>query len=92
VTIQTRGPVETDMPAYTLRGYKLHWLLRSADDATTLAQGDLPIPTLQPGTTWTGEIEGVVRAQGSIIHLSILRPTGFTVCEGRYDLEGNLLK
>jgi len=64
VALRTRGPLEEDMPAYTLREYNLHWAVTSPDGKETFSEGGIPLPTLAPATTWSGEVEWTVDAQG----------------------------
>ncbi len=91
VTLRTRGPVEEDMPAYTLREYSLHWAVTSPEGNETFSQGDLSLPTLEPGSEWTGEVEWVVPDAEHTLTLSIVRPTGFSVIDRSYSSEGELL-
>lgn len=58
VAIRSRGPIETEMPAYTLEGYTLHWEL--LEGKLLLTGGDLEIPTLQPGESWRGSLTWTV--------------------------------
>ena len=44
--LHTRGPLDVDMPAYTLRGYSLRWAVISPDGSTKFSEGDVPLPTL----------------------------------------------
>jgi beta-glucuronidase len=88
VALHTRGPVEVDMPAYTLRGYTLHWALTSLDGSTKFSEGDVPLPTLAPASQWSGEISFTVPAADYILTVSIIRPTGFSVTEVSYDAQG----
>jgi hypothetical protein len=80
--------VEVDMPAYTLRGYTLHWALTSLDGSTKFSEGDVPLPTLAPASQWSGEISFTVPAADYILTVSIIRPTGFSVTEVSYDAQG----
>ncbi|MFQ5811948.1 MAG: glycoside hydrolase family 2 TIM barrel-domain containing protein [Anaerolineae bacterium] len=91
VTLRTRGAVEEDMPAYTLRGYSLHWAVASPEGDEAFSEGDLPLPTLPPGTAWSGEVEWAEPGAEYVLTLSVVRPTGFTVSERSYDLQGKLL-
>ena len=50
VVLHTRGPVDVDLPAYTLRDYSLHWQVTSLDGNNTFAKGDTPLPTLTPAS------------------------------------------
>jgi beta-glucuronidase len=91
VTLHTRGPVNADMPAYTLRDYHVHWAVMSPDDSTKFSEGDVGLPTLAPASQWSGEIEFDVPGEEHIITISIIRPTGYSVIECSYDAEGNLI-
>jgi beta-galactosidase/beta-glucuronidase len=85
VALRTRGPVETDMPAYTLRGYKLHWAVTSPEGGTAFSEGDIALPTLEPGSAWSGQVEWAVPAAEYVLTVSVVRPTGFTAIERSYD-------
>jgi beta-glucuronidase len=91
VALHTRGPVDVDMPAYTLRGYALHWALTSPDSASTFGVGDVALPVLAPGTQWSGDITLPVPDEDYILTLSIVRPTGFSVTEHSFDAHGQLM-
>jgi hypothetical protein len=91
VALHTRGPVEVDMPAYTLRGYGLHWALASPDGGTKFSEGDAFLPTLAPGATWSEEIEWAVPNEDYFLMVSIIRPTGFAILEHTYDSQGRLM-
>ncbi|MGA9349402.1 MAG: glycoside hydrolase family 2 TIM barrel-domain containing protein [Anaerolineae bacterium] len=88
VTLRTRGPVETDMPAYTLREYKLHWAVTSPEGETVFSEGEIALPTLEPGSEWSGQAEWAVPEAEYVLSVSVIRPTGFTVIERSYDSEG----
>jgi hypothetical protein len=88
VVLRTRGPVEADLPAYTLQGYRLEWKLTGADDQRVFAQGVMTLPTLPPATTWSGTIEWTVPKADYRLILRLLRPTGFAVLEHVYDAHG----
>jgi hypothetical protein len=79
------------MPAYTLRGYSLHWAVTSPAGDETFMEDDLPLPTLPPATTWSGEVEWNVHGAEYVFTLRVVRPTGFTVIERAYDSQGELL-
>jgi beta-glucuronidase len=85
VLLRTRGPIDVDMPVYTLRGYSLHWQVTSPDHTQVFSKGDVPLPTLTPASDWTGEIEFSVPPEEYIFALSIMRPTGFSVMDYVYD-------
>jgi len=91
VSLHTRGPVEQDMPAYTLRGYRLHWAVTPPKGIKTFSEGDLPLPTLAPAATWSGEVEWNVPDADYVLTVSIVRPTGFSVIERSYSSQGELL-
>jgi beta-glucuronidase len=82
VSLRTRGPLAEAIPAYTLRGYTLHWEVMSGD--TTLAEGDIALPTLTPGTAWTGQIQWNAQVMDCNVHLSVRRPTGFEALDTTY--------
>jgi beta-galactosidase/beta-glucuronidase len=92
VALHTRGPVDVDMPAYTLRGYTLHWAVTSPNDDSTFSAGDVSLPVLAPGTQWSGEITWTVPAEDYIFTASIVRPTGFSVTEQSFDALGQLIR
>jgi beta-glucuronidase len=92
ISLHTRGPVDLDMPAYTLRGYSLHWEVISQDGSTTFSKGDISLPTLVPASPWSGEIEFNVPAEAYLITVSIIRPTGYHVIERQFDTNGEMVK
>jgi beta-galactosidase/beta-glucuronidase len=91
VAFHTRGPVELDMPAYTLRGYSLHWTVTSPDGSMEFSKGYVSLPVMTPGKQWSGDIKIGVPFDKYIISVSIVRPTGYTVINRSYDPEGNLI-
>jgi Glycosyl hydrolases family 2, TIM barrel domain/Glycosyl hydrolases family 2, sugar binding domain/Glycosyl hydrolases family 2 len=88
VILRARGPVERDLPAYTLRGYRLAWTVAAPDGQRVFAQGVMALPTLPPGTTWSGSVEWTVPQADGWLTLRLLRPTGFAVFEHTYDARG----
>ena len=91
VALRTRGPVEVDMPAYTLRGYRLHWAVTSPDGETVFSEGDVSLPTLEPGSQWSGQVEWTVPRAEYVLTVRVVRPTGFTAIERTYDAQGERL-
>jgi beta-glucuronidase len=91
VALHTRGPVEVDMPAYTLRGYALHWAVTSPECNRMLFDGSIFLPTLTPGTRWSGNISVRVPGEKYLITVSIVRPTGYSVADRSVDSNGNLI-
>jgi len=85
VTLRTRGPLEADMPAYTLRGYSLRWAVTSPAGELTFARGEVVLPTLAPGSTWSTQVDWAVPGEEYVLVISVIRPTGFTVIEGSYE-------
>jgi hypothetical protein len=81
ISLHARGLVEVEMPAYTLRGYTIQWAITSADGAQTFAQGVVDLPTLAPAEAWSGEITWDASNGAAVLHLSIMRPTGFSVLD-----------
>jgi beta-glucuronidase len=90
VSLRARGPIETDMPAYTLRGYRLRWLIASRRGDTSYSGGDLQLPTLAPGAVWSGDLEWEVPGGEYTLTLSIIRPTGLMVIERSYESRDEL--
>ena len=88
VTLHTRGPIDLDMPAYTLRGYILHWAVTSPDGSTKFSEGDVSLPTLAPAAQWSGDMPLTVPGADYIVTVSIIRPTGFSVTEHSYNSQG----
>ncbi len=48
VILRARGPVESELPAYTLRGYRLTWTVAAPEGHPVFAQEVVPLPTLPP--------------------------------------------
>lgn len=92
VNLHTRGPIEVDMPAYTLRDYSFHWSLTSADGSKLFSEGDVDLPTLAPASQWSGNIVFNIPTENYIVTLSIMRPTGYSVTEHSFDAEGKLIR
>jgi hypothetical protein len=91
VTLRTRGPIDRDMPVYTLRAYKLHWQVAARNDHRIMSQGELALPMLAPGTTWSTQLKWPMPVEDYLLTLSIIRPTGFPILERTYDAHGNPL-
>jgi len=92
VVLHTRGSVDGKLPASTLRNYTLRWAVTSRTGETKFSEGDVLLPTLAPGTDWSGEVGWNVPEADYVFTVSIIRPTGFTVIERKYDVEGELIK
>jgi hypothetical protein len=52
--------------------------------------GELALPTLEPGSRWSGEIGWAVPETEYVFTIHVVRPTGFTVLERSYDSDGRL--
>jgi beta-glucuronidase len=91
VALHTRGPVDVDMPAYTLRDYFLHWAVTSPDDSKKFSEGNIPMPTLVPASEWSGEIEFTAPTEEYIITMSVIRPIGYSVIERSYSAKGEFI-
>jgi len=81
IRLHTRGPVEVDLPAYTLRNYRLHWEFVSPDGKVVFSQGDVDLPMLTPGTDWSEKVEAAQPPKNIQFRVSVIRPTGFIVIE-----------
>jgi beta-galactosidase/beta-glucuronidase len=88
VNLRARGPVDYDLPAYTLQGYRLAWTVATPEGQRVLAQGSIALPTLPPGTTWSGDVAWTAPTADYRLILRLLRPTGFAVLERTYDAHG----
>jgi hypothetical protein len=83
VSLQTRGPVEQDLPGYTLRDYRLAWESLCSAGAPSGNRGQVELPLLPPGSKYKVEIVMPRPTKDTRLHLSVIRPTGFTVNERR---------
>jgi beta-glucuronidase len=88
ITLRARGPLEVDIPAYTLQDYRLVWQVTSPDGDEIFSQVEIQLPVLLPGETWEGELAWEVPEREHVFRLSILRPMGFSLLERAYDEEG----
>ncbi len=85
VSLQVRGPVEQDLPAYTLRKYRLAWQILSPAGLSTEQYGEVSLPVLPPGTAHTAQLQMPRPVPGSQLRLSVLRPTGFSVIDRQFE-------
>jgi hypothetical protein len=88
IQLRSRGPIDEDMPAYTLRGYKVHWEILLHEGREVFMEGILTIPDMLPGTVWSGELTWTDPGEDYLVDIKILRPLGFKVLEGIYNPEG----
>jgi arabinogalactan endo-1,4-beta-galactosidase len=51
----------------------------SPDGASTFSEGAVPLPTLAPGSSWSGEIGLTIPPENYILSIDLMRPTGFSV-------------
>jgi beta-galactosidase/beta-glucuronidase len=79
ITLHARGPVEVEMPAYTLDGYLLNWVVAPAEGHGIYAEGEIELPRLLPGDSWTDEITWEANCGDCVLIVSIVRHTGFEV-------------
>jgi beta-glucuronidase len=85
VSLHARGPVEQELPAYTLREYTLAWSVLSVDGEEVFSQGEILLPTLAPGQAWSGDLEWPAPPADYVLRLTVIRPTGFSVIERIYN-------
>lgn len=85
IELRTRGPINSELPSYTLRDYRLHWQLISQNGSKKILEGDLMLPELSPGKKWGEILNWDVADQEYCVELSVIRPTGFPVLEKIYD-------
>lgn len=91
VRLETRGPVGTDIPVYTLREYAIRYSIISTDGNLVYFVSEKPLPVLAPASVWNGEISWDVPLEDFIVEISIVRPTGFSVWESRFNADGEQL-
>ena len=70
--VTTRGT----LPAHTLRGYKLRWIVYGFGDLP-MEQGEAPLPELAPGKSATLHFSAQEKAPHRI-RVDVVRPTGFS--------------
>jgi beta-glucuronidase len=92
ITLRSRGPFESDMPVYSLQGYRLCWVLTSSDKRVIFSQGEIPLPALLPAAVWSGEITWQAHQGEAILTVSVVRPAGFAVLERSFDIQGKALQ
>jgi beta-galactosidase len=64
------------LPAYTLEGYTLRWIVFGFDDLP-MEEGSAPLPKLAPGQQATVRI-GFQEKHPTRVRVDVLRPTGFS--------------
>jgi beta-glucuronidase len=84
VMLRTRGPIEVDMPAYTLRNYRIKWEFISPKGKPLDLRGEVVLPVLSPGTKYNINIEALHLVRRSGLHITVIRPTGFTVIDRNF--------
>lgn len=70
-----------DLPAYTLRGYRLRWTVFGTG-AIPLERGHAPLPDLAPGQTAEARFSPMEKNAASIL-VEVVRPTGFAAAAAR---------
>jgi beta-galactosidase len=70
-TVRTRGR----LPAHTLTGYRLRWVVYAAQGYPVQHEADLP--TMAPGSATTIDL-GITQPLPSRVHVDVVRPTGFS--------------
>jgi hypothetical protein len=92
VALHTRELIDQDLPGSMLRDYILHWAVTSPQGDTKFSEGQVALPTLAPGTDWSGQVAWDVPQTEYVLTVSIVQPAGFTVIERTYDEEGKLVE
>jgi beta-galactosidase len=64
------------LPAYTLEGYTLRWVVFGFDDLP-MEQGSAPLPTLLPGQQAGMRIQ-FQEKNPTRVRVDVMRPTGFS--------------
>ncbi|MDX9754359.1 MAG: glycoside hydrolase family 2 TIM barrel-domain containing protein [bacterium] len=83
IRLMTRA-LETDLPAYTLRGYLLTWIAYNSFNQP-IGTGQRVLPDLAPGSDYTDTIDWVDFEDLSKIKVEIFRPTGYSVHEETWE-------
>ncbi|MBE3036430.1 MAG: beta galactosidase jelly roll domain-containing protein [Candidatus Atribacteria bacterium] len=92
VTLRVRGPVQSDMPSYSIEGYALHWEVMDLAQEMSYSKGDVQIPGLVPAQDWIGVIDWVVPKNDSfLLKLIVIRSTGFECIEKIMEFRNGLL-
>ena len=81
INLRTRGPVEVDLPVYTLRNYSLGWEVLFSDGKQTGSYGKVDLPVLTPCTKHKVHLNLVGLESGTKLQIFVMRPTGFTVIQ-----------
>ena len=84
LSLQTRSQI----PAYTLNGYVLHWVVY-ADQDIPLEEGFFNMPEQRPGSSLTHQAK-IQTARPEKIVVQVMRPTGFSVLHRTIDLAGGM--
>jgi beta-galactosidase/beta-glucuronidase len=92
VELYTRGPIEEDMPVYTLREYTLSWEILSQESANVLSTGEIVLPEFAPATSWKKNIKFMVPDTDYEIVIKIFRPNGFPAWEQNYTSDGEVVQ
>jgi beta-galactosidase len=70
----------SEIPSFTLRGYKVHYTIKDPVDGRTITTGEIPVPDLVPDSpVWTAPVPGATA--GHIIEASLFSPTGYSMIE-----------
>jgi beta-glucuronidase len=81
-TVKTRQT----LPAYTLEGYTLHWIVFGFDDLP-MEEGSAALPKLSPGQQATCRIE-FQEKHPKRVRIDVLRPTRFSTATAWWKNEG----
>ncbi|HWB97355.1 MAG TPA: hypothetical protein VG672_11645, partial [Bryobacteraceae bacterium] len=72
-----------DFPAYTLRGYRARWVWLD-DSGRELKTSEDALPDLPPGSI--RQLQKACPAGAAAVRVEVVRPTGFTMMDRRYEL------
>ncbi len=86
ISLHARGPVQLEMPVYTLRGYSLRWTVKPHNSAETFAEGAIDLPNLAPGEHWLGEITWEAFSEDAVLMISMVRHTGFEILHQTFEV------
>jgi len=75
-SLQATVEARSQLPAYTLEGYTLRWIVYISADLP-MEQHEIPLPRLAPGQSTTASLR-YNQENPTHIRVDILRPTGFS--------------
>lgn len=79
IALRRRGPIEVDLPVYTLCNYRINWELMSSTGKSPNKRGEAELPVLPSGINYDLCIDVPWLVERCKLHIAVFRPTGFVV-------------